>query len=72
MLMEELSCPLFLTSLWLQLICYAASLSCTEYCRCTGGEVRCCNQFTIHEEKVTEEAEGNEERDDEDGKGSLV
>lgn len=51
--------------------CHAVSLCCTDYCKCEGGEVRCCNPFTIHEDedKEDEEAEGNEERDDEEGEG---
>ena len=46
--------------------CHAASLSCTDYCKCEGGEVLCCNPFTIHGDREDEEYEGNEERDDED------
>ena len=44
--------------------CHAAGLSCTNYCKCEGGEVHCCNPFTIHEDKdkEDEEVEDNQER----------
>ena len=47
--------------------CHAASLSCTDYCKCEGVEVLCCNPFTKHRDKDDEEeGEGNEERDAEE------
>ena len=52
--------------------CHAASISCTDYCKCEGGEVCCCNPFTIHvhtQKDQEDETEGNEETNDEDGEG---